>query len=151
MDRRQFCLTAGAAAVAGTAPAAALPSQSKPVASGMTQEAARRQAVIAACHDCRSSGAACLTMCNEMLRKGMTAFADCQARVIEMLTMCDAMGAMAGTNTFPVSRLKALAGICAETCRDCERACRPLAAHAECKACMDDAADCARACEAYKL
>ena len=37
------------------------------------------------------------------------------------------------------------------TCRDCERACKPQAAkHPECKTCMDDAAECGKACVADK-
>lgn len=153
MDRRQFIMTAGGGALAGTlvsarAPAAAVQAsvaaQSRPGDKG-------RQAVIDACRDCMKTGEACLAMCNEMLRHGMTALADCQARVVDMLTMCDAMGAMAATNTAPPARLKALAGLCADTCRDCERACKPQAnAHPDCKACMDDAAACAKACDAYK-
>jgi hypothetical protein len=80
----------------------------------------------------------------------MTSLADCQMRVVDMLTMCEAMGRMAAENTAPPERLRALAALCAETCRDCETACKPQATtHRECKACMDDASACAKACDAF--
>jgi Cys-rich four helix bundle protein (predicted Tat secretion target) len=154
MERRDFIVSAGTAALVGAAAsvgAAGSSFQRGTAASQNGQADTMRQAVIDACHGCMKTGEACLAMCNEMLRHGMTDLADCHARVVDMLTMCEATGKMAATNTVPAARLKALAGLCAETCRDCEGACKPQAAkHAECKACMDDAAECAKACEAYK-
>jgi Cys-rich four helix bundle protein (predicted Tat secretion target) len=154
MDRRQFVVAAGATALTSTlgpAPAGAAPLQAGSATAQKRQDDKERQAVIDACNHCMKSGEACLAMCNEMLRHGMTDLADCHARVVDMLTMCEAMGKMAAVNTAPPPRAKALAGLCADTCRDCERACKPQAAkHAECKACMDDAAACAKACDAYK-
>lgn len=151
MDRRQFILTAGATAVTGTLVSATALLQAATMGAQNRQGDKERQAVIDAYNNCMKTGNACLAMCNEMLRHGMTALADCQARVVDMLTMCEAMGTMALTNTAPPARLKALAGLCADTCRECERACKPQAAkYPECKACMDDAAACAKACDAYK-
>jgi len=154
MDRRQFIVAAGGttlSAILIPTPAGASPPQTGSAATQKRQDDKARQAVIEACNDCMKTGEACLAMCNEMLRHGMTALADCQARVVDMLTMCQAMGTMSATNTAPPARLKALAGLCADTCRDCERACKsPAATHPECKACMDDAAECAKACDAYK-
>lgn len=154
MDRREFIITAGVTALTGTlVPRTAL---ATPLQAGSTATQARqgdkvRQAVIDACNECMKTGEACLAMCNEMLRHGMTDLADCHARVVDMLTMCEATGKMAAVNTAPAARVKALAALCADTCRDCERACKPQAAkHPECKACMDDAAKCAKACDAYK-
>jgi Cys-rich four helix bundle protein (predicted Tat secretion target) len=154
MDRRQFIATTGATALAGSlvsmqAGAALL--QSGSAAGQKRQDDRERQAVVDACNRCMKSGEACLAMCSEMLRHGMTALADCQARVVDMLAMCKTTGTMAALNTAPAARLKALAGLCADTCRDCATACKPQAAtHPECKACMDDAAACAKACDAYK-
>lgn len=154
MDRRQFIVSAGVTALTGAliAPtASAAPLQAASVAGQKRQDEKERQAVVDACNHCMKSGEACLAMCNEMLRHGMTVLANCQARVVDMLTMCKAMGSMAALNTAPVARLKALAGLCADTCRDCETACKPQAAtHPECKTCMDDATACAKACDAYK-
>lgn len=154
MDRRQFIVSASATALTATlspTAAGATPLQSGTTASQKRQDEKERQAVVDACNRCMKSGEACLAMCNEMLRHGMTGLADCQARVVEMLTMCKAMGTMAAMNTAPAARLKAFAGLCADTCRDCESACKPQASqHAECKVCMDDATACARACDAYK-
>jgi Cys-rich four helix bundle protein (predicted Tat secretion target) len=142
MDRRLFIVTAGAAALIGTA--------AGPAASQERQDASLRQAVVDACADCMKTGEACLAMCNEMLRHGMTDVAECHARVVDMLAMCEAMGSMAAANASPPTRLKALAALCADTCRDCARACEPQAArHAECKTCMDDAAACAQACDTF--
>lgn len=154
MDRRQFIASAGTTALTGTlisTTASAAPLQGASAAGQKRQDEKERRAVVDACHHCMKSGEACLAMCNEMLRHGMTALGDCQARVVDMLTMCQTMGAMAAVNTAPAARLKALAGLCADTCRDCETACKPQAAtHPECKTCMDDAAACAKACDAYK-
>lgn len=154
MDRRRFVVTAGGTTLSGMlmpASAGAAPLQPGSAATQKGRDDNARQAVIDACNACMKTGEACLAMCNEMLRHGMTALADCQARVVDMLTMCEAMGRMSATNTAPPDRLKALAGLCADTCRDCERACKSQAAtHPECKACMDDAAECAKACDAYK-
>ena len=134
MNRRQLLAVAATAAL------------SRSVAVGATKETT---AVVDACYACMKSGELCLAMCNDMLGKGMTAFADCQKRVSDMLTMCEAVGTMVARNTAPAARLKAMAVLCEDTCRDCERACRPNASMAECKTCADDAAKCARACEAY--
>lgn len=154
MDRRHFILGAGATALTGTlisTKAGAAPLQAGTAANQRRQDEKERQAVVDACNRCMKSGEACLAMCNEMLRHGMTGLADCQARVVDMLTMCKMMGTIAAVNTAPAARLKALAGLCADTCRDCEIACKPqAAAHLECKACMDDASACAKACDAYR-
>ena len=139
MDRRLFLVTSGAAALIGAAAGPAL-----------SQAAGLRQAVVDACADCMKTGEACLAMCNEMLRHGMPALAECHARVVDMLAMCDAMGSMAAANASPPTRLIALAALCADTCRDCARACEPQAArHQECKACMEDANACAEACDSF--
>ena len=112
MDRRQFILTAGATAVTGTLVSATALLQGASVAAQNRQGDKERQAVGDACNRCMKTGKACLAMCNEMLRHGMTALADCQARVVDMLTMCDAMGTMIATNTAP----PAPAGVGAEVC-----------------------------------
>lgn len=150
MKRRRFLSTTVTAVLSG-ATLVAMPRQSSRQSATQTAGENLRQAVIDGCADCVKTGRACMAMCDEMLRHGMTAMAACQMRVVEMVTMCEAMARMAATNTAPAARLKALAALCADTCRDCESACRPQsAAHAECKACMDDAARCAKACDAYK-
>ena len=154
MYRREFIVSVGSTTLSAMlipALANAVPPQGGPAATQKRPDDKARQAVIDACNHCMKTGEACVAMCNEMLRHGMTALADCQARVVDMLTMCKTMGTMSATNTAPPARLKALAGLCADTCRDCERACKPQATtHPECKACMDDAAECAKACDAYK-
>jgi Cys-rich four helix bundle protein (predicted Tat secretion target) len=154
MDRRQFIIAMGGTSLSGiliSRPAGAALPQAGSVGTQKRQDDNVRQAVIDACNDCMKTGQACQAMCNEMLRHGMTDLADCHARVVDMLTMCEATGRMAVANTASPARIKALAALCADTCRDCERACKPQAAkHPECKACMDDAAECAKACDAYK-
>lgn len=134
MNRRQLIAAATAVALVGTASAA-------PTKEG--------SAVADACYACMKTGEQCLAMCDDMLSHGMTGVADCQKRVSDMLTLCEAMGKMVTRNTAPASRLKALATMCADTCRDCEQACKPNASMAECKACMADAAKCAKACDAF--
>ncbi len=137
MNRRQL-IAAGAAAAAVVL--------TESVAAAATKEST---AVVDACYACMKTGELCLAMCNDMMGKGMTALADCQKRVSDMLTMCEAVGTLVARNTTPAARLKALAVLCADTCRDCERACRPNISMAECKACMEDATKCARACDAF--
>ncbi len=134
MNRRQLIIATATAVIAGTAIAA-------PAKEGSV--------VVEACYACMKTGELCLAMCNDMLGRGMTNVADCQKRVADMLTLCEAMGTMAARNTAPPARLKALATMCADTCRDCEKACRPNAAMAECKACIEDAVRCAKACDAF--
>ena len=134
MNRRQLIVAAATVVIARTAVAA-------PEKEG--------SAVVEACYACMKTGELCLAMCNDMLGRGMAGVADCQKRVADMLTLCEAMGTMAARNTAPPARLKALATMCADTCRDCEKACRPNVAMAECKACMDDAVKCAKACDAF--
>lgn len=134
MNRREIIVAAAVAAVAGTAIAA-------PGKEG--------SAVVEACYACMKTGELCLAMCNDMLGHGMTKLADCQKRVADMLTLCEAMGTMAARSTAPTARLRALATMCADTCRDCEKACRPNTDMAECKACMEDAVKCAKACDAF--
>jgi Cys-rich four helix bundle protein (predicted Tat secretion target) len=151
MVRRQFIVAAGTAALTTAVSSAPAVSMQGSSPARRRAEDKERQAVIDAADDCMKTGEACLAMCNDMLRHGMTELAHCQARVVDMLTMCEAIGQMVVVNTAPAARLKALAGLCADTCRDCERACRPQAAkHPECKACMDDAGECAKACDVYK-
>lgn len=135
MNRRQLIATLAAATLVG--------SNAKAAATKVGG------AVVDACYACMKTGELCLNMCNDMLIRGNTSIADCQKRVVDMLTMCQAMGAMAARNTAPIGRLKAMATLCADTCRDCERACQPNASMAECRACMEDAAKCARACDAF--
>lgn len=152
MDRRGFIISTSACSLVGLLPSTtAVAAPQRTSAAGQRRpDDTVRQAVVDACNDCMKTGEACLAMCNEMLRHGMTGLADCQTRVVDMLTMCRAMGSMAAVNTAPPARLKALAALCADTCRDCEGACKPQAStHPECKACMEDASACAKACDAY--
>lgn len=110
---------------------------------------AKRKAVITATATCVAASRACIAACTDHLARGMASMADCQKASLNMLAVCEAMGAAATYNTADAKLLKALASTCALFCRACEKACEPhVAKHEECKACNAACKDCATACEA---
>lgn len=108
------------------------------------------QAVVDATAGCARDGRVCLARCTDHLAAGMTAMEHCQRAVMNMLSVVNAMGDVAGFRNAAPANMKALASACAAFCRACADACQPHAEHhAECKACMDSCIACSRACEAF--
>jgi Cys-rich four helix bundle protein (predicted Tat secretion target) len=94
---------------------------------------------------CLKSGEICLDHCVRTLSTGDKSMAECAGTVRAMLPMCEAMSKL---TLLKSKHLKALAAVCAKTCRDCEAACKKHAKHhAECKACMESCQKCALECE----
>ncbi|WJW75966.1 four-helix bundle copper-binding protein [Thiohalobacter sp. IOR34] len=103
------------------------------------------EALIDTALDCLKKGQLCIDHCMELFKRGDTSVAECADSVQEMLAMCSALEKMAAYRS---DRLKAVARVCADVCKVCEKACRKHEdKHAECKACADACADCIEACE----
>lgn len=98
--------------------------------------------------ECLTTGRFCMARCTDHLAHGMSAMADCQRAVMNMLAVTEAMANVAGYRSADPKAMKALAQACASFCRTCEKACAVhAAAHEECKACGEACARCAQACE----
>jgi Cys-rich four helix bundle protein (predicted Tat secretion target) len=137
MNRRQAVTALGAAVVATNALAQA--KTPAPAPAGKTPSLA------ATARACIEAGEECFEHCVNMLSHGDNTMGDCFAAVRQMLPVCVTLEGLAKLNS---ARLKAYAAVCAQYCRDCEKACKPHAATmAVCKTCMDACAACAAACE----
>lgn len=134
MDRRDFMLAGGALAFAGTAQAA-------PDA-GAAEKAPGLVELGSACIEV---GEECLAHCLQQLSAGDTSLAGCAKSVSVMLPMCHALVTAAAQSA---PRLKEIARVCGQVCRDCEASCKPHAGHHDiCRRCMEACRNCAAACE----
>jgi len=132
MNRREVMLAGvGAAALGASLRAEA---DEKPAPSGL----------IASAFACIQVGQACQQHCLSMLSKGDTSLAECASTIAAMLPLCEALVELAVQGS---PRLKALATVCAQACRDCEKACHKHDVHAICKQCGDACAACAAQCD----
>jgi Cys-rich four helix bundle protein (predicted Tat secretion target) len=132
MNRREVMLAGvGAAALGGALRAQAV---EQPAASGL----------IASAFACIQVGQACQQHCLTMLSKGDTSLAECAATIAAMLPVCEALVQLAVQGS---PRLKALAMVCAQICRDCEKSCHKHDTHAICKQCGEACAACAAQCD----
>ncbi len=97
-------------ALAGTAIAAgyasAVPAQS-------ASPAAELSAVVTATAECQRAGRVCLAHCTDFLADGMSAMADCQRAVMNMLAVTGAMSDVAGFGNATATNIAALAATCA--------------------------------------
>jgi len=94
---------------------------------------------------CVVTGQACLNHCLMLLGDGDTSMADCARSVNEMLAICGALQALAAQNA---PALPKLAAVAADTCKQCEDACRKHEKkHQVCKDCADACADCLKECK----
>jgi Cys-rich four helix bundle protein (predicted Tat secretion target) len=135
MERRDFLLGTGAVAVAGASRAApdAGPGQAK--GPGLVQLAS----------DCIELGEVCQAHCLKELSGGDTSLAGCAQSVTMMISMCRALVTASAQGS---PRLKEIARVCGQVCRDCEAACKPHAGHHDiCRRCMESCRACAAACE----
>jgi Cys-rich four helix bundle protein (predicted Tat secretion target) len=123
-------LIAGAAALlagVGQAPPAS--------AQGAAPKTSPHQAIIAATKRCETVGNACLKHCQRLTRLGDKSLADCMRSVSAMLPVCAAMNRLAVQDA---KRVKELAKVCADICRDCEAECRKHEFHhVECQRCAE--------------
>ncbi len=144
MNRRELVLGSVGAAALGLAlraEAAEPGAPTPPLAAGASGHAALIDAAFA----CLKLGEACQQHCLSLLSKGDATLAECASTIAAMLPACEALTQLAVQNS---PRLKAMAAVCADLCRDCEKACRKHEMHhAICKACADSCAACARECD----
>jgi Cys-rich four helix bundle protein (predicted Tat secretion target) len=126
---RRALLAGAAALLAGIGPA---PPASAQRAAAKTSS---HQAIIAATKRCETVGNACLKHCQRLTRLGDQSLADCMRSVTAMLPVCAAMNRLALQDA---KRLKELAKVCADICRDCEAECRKHEFHhVECQRCAE--------------
>ncbi len=141
MQRRDVMLGAVGAAAVGMAMRARAAAPAAPAA----PSASGHQALVDAAFACIKVGQACQQHCLSLLSKGDTSLAECASTIAAMLPAVEAVAQLAVQGS---PRLKAMAAVCAQLCRDCEKACRKHEAHhAICKACADSCAACAAECD----
>ena len=134
MERREFMLATGALSLAGV-------SQAAPDAGA----AGKAPGLVELGSACIQVGEECQAHCLQQLGAGDTSLAACAKSVSVMLQMCRALVTAAAQNA---PRLKEIARVCGQVCRDCEAACKPHAGHHEvCRRCMEACRSCASACE----
>jgi len=96
---------------------------------------APNQALVEVTKRCETVGTACLKHCQRLTRLGDKSLADCMRSVSSMLPVCVATNRLAAQDA---NRLKDLAKVCADVCRDCEAECRKHEFHhIECKRCAE--------------
>jgi Cys-rich four helix bundle protein (predicted Tat secretion target) len=136
MNRREVVLAGVGAAAVGVA--LRNRAEAEPAASA----APGHSPLIDSAFACLQLGQACQQHCLTLLSKGDTSLAECASTIAAMLPLCAALAVQDS------ARLKALALVCAEVCRDCEKACRKHEGHhAICKQCADSCAACAGQCD----
>jgi Cys-rich four helix bundle protein (predicted Tat secretion target) len=127
-------LIAGAATLLaglGQAPAAC----AQAAAAKSAPRASPHQAIVEATKRCETVGTACLKHCQRLTRLGDKSLAECMRSVSAMLPVCTAMNRLAVQDA---KRLKELAKVCADICRDCEAECRKHEFHhVECQRCAE--------------
>lgn len=100
---------------------------------------------IDAAADCAKKGDICISHCQSLLAKGDTSVAGCLKTALEMVAACDAFVKLASMQS---KGTKKMAALCAELCRECEKACKEHEAHHQiCKECMESCVACAKECD----
>jgi Cys-rich four helix bundle protein (predicted Tat secretion target) len=112
---------------------------------GGTHQGAAHKALVEAALHCVNKGEVCLNHCVTQMGSGDTSLKDCLATVAVMLPMCTTLARVAAMDA---KRLKDIAAVCIDICRDCEEECRKHEQHhAECKACAESCAACIAECK----
>ena len=144
MNRRQFVLAAGTGAVVAS---------SRPAQESASRELEdispiELEKLAATAHACLASGEDCLRHCGELLAEGDKSLGQCNKAVLNMLALCTAVSRVASYRTAEAARIRALAAVCGDICRDCSAACKPhVAHHAPCRECFEHCEACAEACD----
>jgi Cys-rich four helix bundle protein (predicted Tat secretion target) len=103
-------------------------------------------ALVEAALHCKRDGLACMQHLQALLVMGDTSLANCLAGVNDMLAICEPLITMASNHS---TNLPALAAVAATISEECEAVCRMHAAeHAQCATLADSCAECARECRA---
>lgn len=154
MDRREFVLGMGAGALASAmGPTLAFAQHASHKAAGKVKAhkmGPELKAAVNAALDCIKTGSICLAHCNALLADGDQSMGSCQAGVMNMLAVCEALVKSGSYNNADQSLIKSLAKTCSDYCKACEKECEAHASHhAECKNCMNSCKDCAKACDKF--
>ena len=132
LARRDVLLAGAGALAAGVGLVQAAAAQAAPKAGSSKSPYG---AVIEATKRCETVGNACLRHCQRLTRLGDKSLAECMRSVSAMLPVCAAVNRLASQDA---KRLKDLAKVCADVCRDCEAECRKHEFHhVECKRCAE--------------
>lgn len=100
---------------------------------------------IDAAADCAKKGEICIAHCQEMLATGDKSMAGCLKTALEMVAACQGFIKLASLQS---KGTKKMAALCAELCRECEKACKEHEAHHKiCKDCMESCNACAKECD----
>lgn len=103
-----------------------------------------KSALIDAALGCVKAGEICHQHCLELLGTGDKSMAECSKTVTEMLTFCKALVQLAAHKS---EHLPKFAALCADVCKNCEKACRVHENHhVICKNCAESCARCAAEC-----
>ena len=135
MKRRDLMLATGALALAGASQAAPDAGLAPGKSPGLLELGSA----------CIQVGEECQAHCLQQFAAGDTSLAACAKSVAVMLQMCRALVTAAAQSS---PRLKDIARVCGQVCRDCEATCKPHAAHHDvCRRCLEACRSCASACE----
>jgi len=139
MDRREFI------AAAGTVAAAASTSQAfAQMAAEESMHPPKYKALEEAAAECVETGNDCLRHCLGMFKMKDTSMSECADAAYQLVAACDALQAIAAVNSEHTGHLaKAVAMIC----KDCQKECEKFPKVAECKACGDACKACAAECD----
>jgi Cys-rich four helix bundle protein (predicted Tat secretion target) len=142
MDRREFIAAAGTAA--------AIASASQVFAQGMTggesedMHPPKYKTLEVEALKCVGTGNDCLRHCLSMYKMKDTSMSDCASAAYQLVAACGALNALAAVNSEHTGHLaKAVAMIC----RDCQKECEKFPRIDVCKACGESCKACAAECE----
>lgn len=150
MERRDFfakgaSLTVGSLIAATSGVAFAQNKKEKKPAATQNAGGNKMKTLAASASNCVQKGEECLEHCLDMLSVGDKSMAACAKAVRDMMVFCNALQAAANQDS---KRIKALAKLAAESCKECEDECRKHEKMETCKACADACAECEKACKA---
>jgi Cys-rich four helix bundle protein (predicted Tat secretion target) len=130
---RRSLIAGATTALAGSA--LGCPARAQAVAAKTSPRASPHPAIVEATKRCETVGTACLRHCQRLTRRGDKSLAECMRSVSAMLPVCTAVNRLALQDA---KRLKELAAVCADICRDCEAECRKHEFHhVECQRCAE--------------
>lgn len=127
-NRRKFVLATSSLA------AALFPLSPKALAATEHHHSAKNAELVKTAAHCVHTGNTCIAHCLDMFSKGKTEMAECARSVQYLVSMCDAVGVHAASDS---KYLKSMLVTCQEICIDCEAECRKFEEHVQCKDCAD--------------
>ena len=102
-------------------------------------------ALLAALAACIQEGQACLAHCIMLMGDGDKAMADCARSTTDTVALCTALQSLVAAGSHTQHRL---AGLVADTCKECAEICRKHAdKHEICQRCADACETCLKECK----